>query len=464
MWVSEREFGVTECISNSTSYDDFAKILRAQVGEGEQALRFVVTKSEKSGFRGEVLILHSADTASSALTDLLSINRRTFEDTSSFNTVLVVPTGIGSEIGGHAGDAGPLAKLFGAISDSVITHPNVVNASDINEMPSNTHYVEGSILSRLLLGTISLQPVRNNRVLVIVDEHQDPSFTNAAINSVNGARATYGLDCPEILRLSSKMKMKVSYSSSGRATGEVSNFEGLLNVLRRRRGEYDAIALSTIIDVPAQFHQQYFDSQGAMINPWGGVEAMLTHMLSTQLDVPTAHSPMFEAREIANADPGIVDSRMAAEAVSYTFLQCILKGLQKSPKVVTGAQLGMPGLIDVTNISCLVIPDKCIGLPTLAALDQGIPVIAVRENANLLENDLSSLPWKPNQLLLVDNYLEAAGVVAAMRAGIAPGSVRRPFGFAPTATYKGVDFSELQTRVTDGDSKPLEAGVKVTTL
>ena len=56
-----------------------------------------------------------------------------------------------------------------------------------------------------------------------------------------------------------------------------------------------------------------------MVNPWGGVEAMLTHALSSTYNIPTAHSPMFESREIANMDPGIVDPRMAAEAVSSDF-------------------------------------------------------------------------------------------------------------------------------------------------
>ena len=113
------------------------------------------------------------------------------------------------------------------------------------------------------------------------------------------------------------------------------------------------------------------------MNPWGAVEAMLTHMLSTLLNVPTAHSPMFEACEIANADSGIVDPRMAAEAVSYTFLQCTLKGVQRSPRIVVQPKLGQNGLIDVTNVSCLVIPDRCIGIPTLAALGQGIPLTHV---------------------------------------------------------------------------------------
>jgi hypothetical protein len=67
----------------------------------------------------------------------------------------------------------------------------------------------------------------------------------------------------------------------------------------------------------------------------------------------------------------------------------------------------------------------------LAALEQGIPVIAVRENKNLMENDLTSLPWSKDQLYIVDNYWEAAGVMAGLKAGIDPRVVRRPL--APTA-------------------------------
>lgn len=54
------------------------------------------------------------------------------------NIVFIVPTGIGAEIGGHAGDASPAAKLIASLCDNFVTHPNVFNASDINEMPENT--------------------------------------------------------------------------------------------------------------------------------------------------------------------------------------------------------------------------------------------------------------------------------------------------------------------------------------
>ena len=93
-------------------------------------------------------------------------------------------------------------------------HPNVVNASDINEMPPNSFYIEGSVICQLLMGTIGLQPVRSNRVLVVIDEHKLEIFKNAAINSINGARATYGLDCPEIICLVPPVKLRARFSKS----------------------------------------------------------------------------------------------------------------------------------------------------------------------------------------------------------------------------------------------------------
>ena len=44
-------------------------------------------------------------------------------------TLLVIPTGIGCELGGYAGDAIPAARLLAAASGCLITHPNVMNAA-----------------------------------------------------------------------------------------------------------------------------------------------------------------------------------------------------------------------------------------------------------------------------------------------------------------------------------------------
>jgi len=140
---------------------------------------------------------------------------------------------------------------------------------------------------------------------------------------------------------------------------------------------------------------------------------------------------MLENRDIAYAGVGIVEPRLAAESVSMAFLHCILKGLHRSPEIVTDPlEMTDGATLSAKDVSCLIIPEGCLGLPTLAALRQGIPVIAVRENANLMQNDLSLLPWPEGQYFEVDNYLEAAGLMAAMRAGIDPATVRRPL--APT--------------------------------
>ncbi len=83
-----------------------------------------------------------------------------------------------------------------------------------------------------------------------------------------------------------------------------------------------------------------------------------------------------------------------------------------------------------------MIPDGAIGVPTLAALEQGIPVIAAREHRNILRNDLRRLPWRRGQLLVVDNYWEAVGVLAALRTGIDPSVVRRPIADTKVLTAR----------------------------
>ena len=391
-------------------------------------VRFIVTETTSAFFECELSgFMDSGSGPARSVGSIFNFNRRSTDNGSEFNVALIVPTGIGAEIGGHAGDAGPVARMLGALSDNLLLHPNVVNASDVNEMPENALYIEGSVLTRLLMGTVGIQRVRDNRLLVVIAEHDDQFFVNAAINAVNGARASYGLRVTEIVRLHEPLHLKGEYSPSGRAIGRIDGIDGLLSLLDSRTGSFDAVAISSVIDVPKWAHQAYFDGEGAMINLWGGAEATLTHLVSSVYSLPAAHSPMFESRDVANMDPGIVDSRMAAEAVSLTFLQCILKGLQRSPRILKGTSVIEGGhILTAADVSCLVIPDGCLGLPTLAALEQGIPVVAVEENRNIMKNDLTVLPWAPGKFYRVSNYWEAAGVVSSLRAGIDPCAVRRP--------------------------------------
>ena len=158
---------------------------------------------------------------------------------------------------------------------------------------------------------------------------------------------------------------------------------------------------------------------------------MLTHSVSSLYNIPSAHSPMMSSTEVLNLNVGIVEPRKAAEAVSMTYLHCILKGLHRSPRIIeTPSYTHQPGVMTVEDVSCMIIPENCLGLPTLAAMEQGIHVIAVKENSNCMKNELNALPFRKGFYHEVENYMEAVGVMSAIKAGVSPDTVRRPINLS----------------------------------
>ncbi len=297
MFAFEKTFSIPAAPAHKGLFAHAEQALTFRLADGANPLRFVITASNAEHYQCELGLLADYAAAGFPTPDsIFRFVRRSVPNTESFNAALIVPTGIGSEIGGHAGDAMPVARLLAEACDLLVTHPNVVNASDINEMSDNCLYVEGSILSRFLMGTAGLERIRANRVLVVIDAHKDALFSNAAINAVSAARASYGFDCPRVIQLDPPVKLKAHFTDSGTAAGEIENLDYLCQILAEYRDEYDAVAISSVIDVPESYHQAYFDAQGEMVNPWGGVEAMLTHTVSSLLNVPSAHSPRFESQ------------------------------------------------------------------------------------------------------------------------------------------------------------------------
>ena len=316
------------------------------------------------------------------------------------NVVMIIPTGIGCEIGGHCGDATPPARLLGACCDNLVLHPNVVNASDLNEMPANALYVEGNHLDRFLQGKLFLQKVRSNKVLVVVNEADYQS-----INAVSAARATLGLDA-EILELRVPLKL-IARMDNGVAGGDVLNWKEL--VAQVRELEYDALGIATPITIDSETLAAYWRHGG--VNPVGGVEAIATRLIGEALDKPCAHGPVDYA---LTGFKEVVDPRIAVEIITENFIHCLLKGLHKAPRLSTTSGLSN------RDVDCMVSPYGCFGAPHQACLDAGIPVIVVRENKSCLKE-----PEHP-KFIYVENYLEAAGMIMAMRAGVHPSSVRRP--------------------------------------
>lgn len=321
--------------------------------------------------------------------------------------VLIIPTGIGAEIGGHAGDGNPVCKLISSCCNKLITHPNVVNACDVNEMPDNVLYVEGSILDRFLEGKIELRETLQNKILVVAN----PPITNETINAVNSGRATIGINA-EILELNTPLQMIAKYKN-GCATGDVYGYIELVEQVRQYN--FDALAIHTPITVNRDIALNYYKNGG--INPWGGVEALASRLVANLLNKPVAHAPI--ENTIAD-DPEllfiyknqIVDPRIAPEAISNCYLHCALKGLNTAPRIGNG--------IYVEDVDFMVSPFGCVGRPHHACLDKNIPIIAVKENKTVLSYPV------PKEFIVVENYWEAVGVVMCMKSKIDKMSVRRP--------------------------------------
>jgi len=404
----------------------FHEFVTHQLGSNEIATRFVITETTDKFYKCDLGFIDGWQEAEvDQPKSIFSFRKREKENKDKFNVVMMIPTGIGAEIGGHAGDANPVAQLLASVCDNLILHPNVVNASDVNEMTDNSWYVEGSILSRFLMGMVGLQKSYSNRVLTIIDDRKDHRIPELVVNAVSSSRITLGLNCPMVVKMDPPIGTKAIYSVSGRASGVVENFERICKVIKKYKLAHEAIALSTAIDIDSKVCEEYYRSSGEMINPWGGAEAILTHAISTLFNVPSAHAPMIETMD----DPmhyGVTDPRIAPEAISNCYMHCVFKGLRRSPQIVTNPNLFCSDdVLSAEDVSCLVIPENCIGLSILGAIDQGIPIIAVKENRNTMKNSFGNYPI--GNLILVENYLEAVGIIQAMKKGIYISSVRRPF-------------------------------------
>lgn len=321
------------------------------------------------------------------------------------NAIFIIPTGLGASIGGHAGDATPAARLIGAACDNIILHPNVVNASDINEMPKNSLYVMGVTIDDFLSGYVGLAPIYQNRIAVVVNK----PVPNEIVNIVSAARATLGIDA-FIVGLPEILKMEAGLDKYGAATGVIKGAQEAAEYLQGLNEDFDAVAIFSKIDMNKSIAEQYIQEGG--VNPWGRVEAKLTRILTNDLKVPCAHAPFGHTLDDYN---DIVDPRIAAEMVSVTYAFCVLKGLHKSPEI-TDCTYG----ITVKDIDVLVTPAECYGVPHQRCLEKNIPIITVAENTVLIQ----STTVYPS--IKATTYAEAAGIILAMKEGISLESIRRP--------------------------------------
>ncbi|MDO8647045.1 MAG: DUF3326 domain-containing protein [Candidatus Diapherotrites archaeon] len=343
-----------------------------------------------------------------------------------FIAVHVVPTGIGASIGGFVGDAVPANNLLASVCDNLIMHPNVVNGVALNLMRENCYYVEGFFLDSFFLEKIALRQVFSNKIGIVLDSGcKDKEALDLAMNTIDAIRTNKGIQVIDILETEKAVGGKSLRTKSGAFLGTVANAEAFIKpALKLKEKGASAIALATYITVEEKYLSLYFKGKGP--NPYGGLEALISHATSFKTRLPCAHAPLVSTKEIKRfMFAGIVDPRAAAEAIGPAYLGCVLQGLRKAPQAIPKFKAEDTD-IKLENISALVCPAEAMGgIPMLACEKKGIPIIGVKENKTVLKVSAKSLGLK--NAVIVDNYLEAAGVLAALKEGIDIKSVRRPF-------------------------------------
>ncbi len=359
--------------------------------------------------------------------ELTSARRKDHQD-ARFAVVQVVPTGVRCEIGGFAGDACPATNLLAAAADVVITHPNAVNASDINEMAGNVLYVEGKSLDDFLLGHLALAPTRSNRIGTFVDP-SGQGHLDDVIHTLNAARAVAGIDCSLYAVALQEIGARTVWSQSGCAVGTILNPVAILETCERllAEGVHAIGGVSVIHGVTAAEFSQHLS--GKIPNPSGGVEAIITHLISKVFRIPTAHAPLPYYHDVK--ERGTHNPRASAEFISTPHYLSVLKGLARAPRLVPIDRLDhvAPHLMSLNTVGAIVAPASCLGgIPALAAQFNDIPLIAVEENQTLLA--VTNDKMQMRNVIPVRSYLEAAGVVLALRQGLSLESLQRPINCA----------------------------------
>lgn len=329
-------------------------------------------------------------------------------------TLMLVPTGIGCDIGGFAGDALPSARLLAAASGCLITHPNVMNGASLYWSDSRVLYVEGYGLDRFAVGDWALRPVRRQRIGLLLDAGIEPELSQRQIQVAEGCRASLGLEIGPVISTDAPLEVTLESGASGASWGRLGCPDALL-----RAGERLKQAGATAIAVVARFPEDPESDalaayrQGSGVDALAGAEAVISHLLVQHLQIPCAHAPALDPLPL---DPQL-DPRAAGEELGYTFLACVLVGLSRAPDLVSGDR--QSGDVDASQLGAVVVPEGALGgEAVLACVERKLPVVCVA-NPSVLSVTADALGLSQG-VLQASSYSEAAGLVLALREGLSP--------------------------------------------
>ena len=352
-------------------------------------------------------------------------------------TLLIIPSGIGCDVGGFAGDAIPAARLLASASECLITHPNVMNGGSLYWPDPHIHYVEGYSLNLFAAGEVFLQPVRQQKVGLLLDAGLESDLKKRHLQVVDGCVASLGLDIGPIITTETALSINLEKGLSGSSWGNIEEPDVLLRGAEKlKKAGATAIAVITRFPDDSDDLETKLYRQGHGVDIIAGAEAVISHFLVKHLLIPCAHAPGLAPLPI-NYD---LDPRTSGEEIGYTFLQSVLVGLSRAPDLISKSTMQtkensffqVKTLLSDRNLGAVVVPEGALGGEAiLSCIQKFIPLIIVSNQSVLnvssakMRLDLQT-DYQDKKVFYAENYLEAAGLIAALRHGINIKSLCRP--------------------------------------
>ncbi|MCQ2957842.1 MAG: DUF3326 domain-containing protein [Candidatus Gastranaerophilales bacterium] len=311
----------------------------------------------------------------------------------------IVPTGIGASIGGYAGDAGAYARKLSE-KYTLIVNPNVVNAACFSAINDNMLYVEGYALDLFFKEQITLRPSKKNKIGVIFDKAIPESILNIHINTLNAMKMVYGIET--IYEITDEpVGVEFKQNLSGISTGNINMPETLYKSAQKLIDNGCNALAPVCLFEDCDDDEDYANAKGVDIV--GGVEAVISHLLTKKFLLPTAHAPAFKNVEISSE---IISPKAAAEYITPTFLPCIILGLYNAPTLIPFEEKEENDIC-ARDLNGVLMPYNSLGsTPVFKSLELNIPVFAIKENQTVLNVTKEKL--KTDKITEIDTFEDFA--------------------------------------------------------
>ncbi|MBQ7286157.1 MAG: DUF3326 domain-containing protein, partial [Candidatus Gastranaerophilales bacterium] len=235
-------------------------------------------------------------------------------------------------------------------------------------------------------GNISItpkKPYETNKIGVIFDCAIPESILNVHINTLNALKMVQGIETVGIEYTTEPVGVEIEIQN-GISVGKLNNSKTLLESASKliQKGA-DALAVVCFFGEDSE-DENY--SSGSGVDPIGGIEAVISHLIAKEFNIPVAHAPAFLDIDISVK---IENPKVSSELISSTYLPCIMQGLSVAPKI------SKDGLIKNTNVEYLIVPYDALGSKAvLLSIENGIKIITV-ENETVLDVKKEKLNFTP---------------------------------------------------------------------